>query len=134
MAVAAHSHEVFEPVETSEANAQEYQKGHGEEPAMPSGHCDGVVALPADPAPVGAVAQATSMATATLMADCCTDLASGDSEDLATRNAGTDLGFDPFVVVATSLPEALEEGRSGQSRVVPVPRPPLFRLHAALLL
>ena len=134
--VAAHAHE-------SAGMAVTKSQGHpaqATQPSavMPSGHCGGDTTAPAPvdgASAVGPETQGASLPASSVTADCCADSVSTGAENPATLSAGPELGAHPLLgsFVAASSFVLAKDGFAGRSDV-PIQHPPLFRLHAALLL
>lgn len=93
--------------------------------AMPAAHCDGVAAAPV-PAPAD---------TPVLAGDCCAAQAVLNSGEVATRAANSEFGkglltLSSAVAPAVPLRECRVDDRSAETTAPP----PLYRLHASLLL
>ena len=136
MTVAVHAHE---SPEVREAKTRHHAVQMAQPAAaMPSGHCESVTSTAAAHEVVAEAApeaEVTNVPAPAITADCCLEPMSAGSDSPATRSAGSDFGADPLLgsfVVASS--PVVATGRFADRFDVPIQQPPLFRLHAALLL
>lgn len=112
--------------------------GHGAETTATGAaaeHCNGPAASQS-PAPNAASTPAASAdAAPSVGGDCCIAQSVLVAEEVATRSASLDTGVDVLALTSVSVPlEVVETTRVADRSGGPISRPPLFRLHASLLL